>query len=147
MSNLTDKEFKYLLSLEKELIDIGELDFSAWRRWVRELKSITTKDIFLVDYNRLNIEIKKITLQNRYRQSTVLIRYDHWWTHRNPDGTDWKLLEWPHVHIYKEWFDDKWAFPLSILDLTWEEVIEDILEKILEYINVKNIPTIKRSFF
>lgn len=29
MSNLTDEEFKYLLGLSKELIDLSELDFSA----------------------------------------------------------------------------------------------------------------------
>jgi hypothetical protein len=35
------------------------------------------------------------------------------WKHKNPVNYDWwKIIRWPHLHIYKEWFWEKVAYEL-----------------------------------
>ena len=64
----------------------------------------------MLDIARGNIKLKKCTFQNRARKTIVLLRLD--WdgpNHQNPDG-EWIVS--PHIHIYREGFGDKWAYPL-----------------------------------
>lgn len=64
-----------------------------------------------------NIALKG-TYQNRVRQSIVLIRYDFGGSpHRNPDDEE---IGSPHLHVYREGYGDKWAFPVpdSFADTT-----------------------------
>lgn len=49
----------------------------------------------------------KYTIQNRLKNSSILIRIDIGSKyHRNPDNT---VIWGPHVHIYREGFEDKRA--------------------------------------
>ncbi len=52
----------------------------------------------------------KATYQNRARNVVVLFRLDlNGPPHRNPDGFE---IECPHLHIYRENYGDKWAYPV-----------------------------------
>ena len=63
-----------------------------------------------MDVNRGRIRISKCTYQNRYRKDIILLRLDiDGPEHTNPDG---EILGSPHLHIYREGYHDKWAFPL-----------------------------------
>lgn len=52
----------------------------------------------------------KVTAQERYWSNEILLRLDvNGPAHTNPDGT---IVPTPHLHIYREGYDDKWAFPV-----------------------------------
>jgi hypothetical protein len=69
-----------------------------------------TKEEFILDINKNTIKIEKYTVQNRMRKSIGLIRVDFGaGAHTNPDG---KIITGPHIHIYKEGYDLKWAYNL-----------------------------------
>lgn len=69
---------------------------------------------FSLDITRGSIQIKKISLQTRLKRGIILARLDLGGApHRNPDG---KEITCPHIHLYREGFDDKWAFPIQSID-------------------------------
>lgn len=56
-----------------------------------------------------------ITFQNRYNSNIVLARLDFvHTTHRNPDGFE---IAGPHLHLYVEGFESRWAYPIEQTDL------------------------------
>jgi len=84
-------------------------------------------------------------VQNRARQIIILARLDYGGpAHPNPDGEE---IPCPHLHLYKEGYGDKWAFPIpqdkfpNIGD-QWET-----LSDFMKYINVIKQPAIIRELF
>ena len=112
-------------------------------QWSRDVVSVDKREIFILDFYRGYFEVKKYTYNSRYRQSIVLARLDSMGRHTNPDG---EIFEGPHIHIYTEGFDDKFAYPVSKIGLDDKFEIDEGLSTLLKYINVEDIPTIKRSF-
>jgi hypothetical protein len=50
-------------------------------------------------------------------------------------------VECPHIHIYREGFEDRWAYPLNdIMDIKDSFDLIEVLLKFLEYNNIRNIP-------
>lgn len=78
---------------------------------VYELESDSPEDRFVLDTWRGSIRLSKVTMQNRARTSLILARLDLGGApHTNPDG---ELIPSPHLHVYREGYDDKWAYPLD----------------------------------
>lgn len=68
------------------------------------------REQFLLDLRRARIDLRKSRYQTRARQVVILARLDLGnKPHRNPDG---ELIGSPHLHLYREGFDYKWAFPV-----------------------------------
>jgi hypothetical protein len=67
------------------------------------------KELFKLDISRGRVDLSKSTYQTRGRQTIILARLDWGAPHRNPDGEEVGV---PHLHLYREGFGDKWAFPL-----------------------------------
>jgi hypothetical protein len=111
---------------------------------VRQINSITTKEIFLLDFYRGSIELSKYTINKRYRQTIIMLRYDNGGRHTNPGGV---LFEGPHVHLYKEGYNDKFAFPVSEVSVTSTDTMEQVFKKIMHFCNVKQVPTIEVPMF
>ena len=66
---------------------------------------------FIFDVWRKSVRISKTTLQNRVMSVHTLVRLDlDAAPHTNPDGE--KISE-AHIHIYKEGYNDRWAYRLS----------------------------------
>ena len=62
-----------------------------------------------MDLYRGGIKLGKQSLQNRARRVVILARLCVVGSpHRNPDGEE---IPAPHLHIYKDGYADKWAFP------------------------------------
>jgi hypothetical protein len=75
-----------------------------------DLQSQDGREKFLLDMNRSYVSLSKLTLQTRARVTVVLARLDvDGAPHRNPDDTE---ILCPHLHLYREGFGDKWAFPV-----------------------------------
>jgi hypothetical protein len=74
-------------------------------RLVIPLVSVDKREDFLLDITRSQINVAKITHQNRARHVVILMRLDiQGAPHRNPDG---EVIPCPHLHIYRENFGDK----------------------------------------
>ena len=102
------------------------------------------REEFLLDVRTMRIDFSKCSLQNRVRKSIVLARLDLGNSvHRNPDKT---VVTGNHIHIYKEGFDDKFAYPLPQLFVDCRDSY-DFLEKFMDYCNVKKKPIIERGLF
>jgi hypothetical protein len=102
-----------------------------------EVESTTNKkDKFILDVNRKGqFNLLKCTFQTRYKSSIRLLRIDiEGPPHENPDGT---MIDCPHIHIYREGYELKWAYPLSDILKGQNEDLLDILIEFLQYNNIK----------
>ena len=112
---LTQAEYDFLMNEEKEFENLDPINLGpAPIEWTREINSKFSKETFLLDFYRGSFELTKYTINKRYRQTIILLRYDSKGRHTNPDG---ELFDGPHVHFYREGFNDKFAFPISDLDV------------------------------
>ncbi len=143
----TQAEFDYILGLQKSFKEDDEIVLGPPPlKWSREIVSNSTKDFFTLDFYRGSIEIRKYTYNKRFRNAIVLLRYDAMGRHTNPPEADGVSFDGPHVHIYREGFDDKWAFPVSKIGLNGTDSIDEVLTGLLNYCNIE-APTIKLSLF
>lgn len=137
MSDLTQYECDCLFKLNKEFEDNQTIELSPPPlQWVRKIKSTTTGDTFLLDFWRGSFRLQKYTFNHRCRQSIILLRFDNHGEHTNPDGIK---ITGPHVHIYREGFGDKYAFPVSEINIKQGDTMDDVLREILLYCNIKLI--------
>lgn len=146
--SLSQKEFEHLVGLKKKFQDNAAIELGPHPiEWSRDLVSVESKDAFILDYRRASIELKKYTLNKRYRTSIVLLRYDSVGRHTNPPGTDENKFDGPHVHLFQEGYDDKCAFPTSALGLGPNPTIPEVLNKLLDYCNVIERPQFADALF
>ena len=76
-----------------------------------ELAGLDDRERFLLDVWRGTLRLTKLKFQNRVRTVVVLVRLDvDGAPHTNPDGQ--KLLG-THLHVFREGFDDKWAYAVD----------------------------------
>lgn len=110
--DLTQDEADALIAMEKHREGDESLNFPGpGERVTIPLNSPDKRESFMLDVTRARVKLTKATYQNRARQAVVLMRLDlDGPPHRNPDGVE---LPCPHLHIYREGFGTKWAFPLN----------------------------------
>ena len=102
------------------------------------LLSENKRENFLLDVSRGQINLLKGTYQNRARQVVILVRLDvNGSPHYNPDGV---RIPSPHIHLYREGYGDKWAYPLPegqflMIDDRWET-----LQDFMDYCNIIHPP-------
>lgn len=76
-----------------------------------ELATLDDRETFLLDIWRGTLRLTKLKFQNRVRTIVVLVRLDvDGAPHTNPDG---QRLSGTHMHLFKEGYDDKWAYPID----------------------------------
>ena len=110
-ASLTQAEADGLLAMRKRRADATERQYpDLGGRIAVPLFSMDGREQFSLDLRRARIDLRKGTCQNRGRQVAILARLDFGAApHRNPDG---KEIGSPHLHLYREGFGDKWAFPV-----------------------------------
>ncbi|WP_341877632.1 DUF6978 family protein [Defluviitalea saccharophila] len=108
---LSDQDFRYLLSLEKEFLE-KNIALPKVNTYVTfNIISTNQKEEFFLDIDRRGrIEFHKTKIQNRYiREPLIRLEIDAP-PHQNPDGTKTSRN---HIHIYKENYGLSWAYDLS----------------------------------
>jgi hypothetical protein len=76
------------------------------------LESIDRREKFLLDLNSNRIKLSKMTYMTRARVAVPLVRLDiDGPPHTNPDRT---FVPCPHLHIYREGYDMRWATPVDV---------------------------------
>jgi hypothetical protein len=69
------------------------------------------RERFLLDVWRGTLRLTKLKFQNRARAVIVLVRLDvDGAPHTNPDG---QWLSGTHLHLFREGYDDRWAYPVD----------------------------------
>ena len=145
-SSLTQVEADALIALEKRRVDERVWRYPDFGGAVTiPLVSTDRREPFLLDLRRSRIDLAKDTYQNRGRQIVVLVRLDLGAKpHRNPDGEE---IGSPHLHVYREGFGDKWAYPPPTDRFADLKDPRRILEDFIQFCNVVEPPVIRRGLF
>lgn len=141
---LTQAEADALIAMVKRFVEKATVRFPMPGELREiEVKSEDGRESFLIDVNRRGkIKVSKCPYQERYSVIEILLRLDiDGPTHDNPDGAE---VPCPHLHIYREGFADKWAFPLPAGRFTDTADLVKAFREFLEYCNVADIPAIQR---
>lgn len=145
-AGLTQSEADLLLAVEKTRVSEEIYPFpQAGKSLSLPVKSIDLREDFWFDLIRGSIRMTKCSYQNRARSVIVLARLDvDGPGHRNPDMTE---VECPHIHLFREGFGDKWAFPA-------EEVLGPLTSDLFvawlafaRFCNVVELPNLERGLF
>lgn len=144
--NLTQAEADALIAMEKHRVDDVHYEFPMGGQLVvLGLQSPDKREQFVLDLSRGRIDLLKVKMQTRGRQVVVLVRLDLGGApHRNPDGME---IAVPHLHVYREGFGDKWAFPLPSGRFTAPHDAWQTFEEFLQFCNITMPPHIDRGLF
>jgi len=143
--SLMQSEVDTLLKMEKKfvypkLLSLGNIAMDE----SHDLISLDGREKFILDIWRSGINLAKYTFNNRSRMIYRLVRVDIGGSpHRNPDHT--KVL-CPHIHIYKEGYDDKWAYPLSDYAFRTPNDIMVVLEDFAKFCKIIELPPCQEKF-
>lgn len=109
-----------------------------------EIVCINRHEKLFIDTNRSGkIELRKATLQNRYRVPLVRIDLDSP-PHTNPDGTKTTRN---HLHIFQEGYGDSWAYDLeTFAEYTFNASMEftDIFLDLCNFCNIE-LPEVQNT--
>ena len=146
IANLTQAEADTLLAMKKRNADSTEWDYPGLGgRVTAPLVSLDGREQFLLDIRRASIGFGKGTYQHRGRHVAILARLDFGGPpHRNPNDEE---IGSPHLHLYREGFGDKWAFPVphdSFPNLSDPWLT---LEDFMRFCNIIQPPIIRRGLF
>lgn len=134
----------YLIREEKSIIERSiTFPFKNENLILNVVCNNNNMEKLLIDINRKGtFKLTRCTYQNRYQLSIPLVRLDiDTKPHRNPDNT---IVSPTHIHIYREGFMDRWAYPLDEFDVfrNTNDLIQTFLD-FCEYCNIKCIPIIQ----
>jgi hypothetical protein len=144
--NLTQAEADALIGMEKHRVNDDRNQFPMGGEALSlPLQSADRREHFLLDLSRGRIDLAKLKMQNRGRQVVVLVRLELGGApHRNPDDEE---VPAPHLHLYREGYGDKWAFPVPADRFRDTGDVWKTLEDFLSYCNVTQAPHIDRGLF
>jgi hypothetical protein len=144
MPFLDQAEADALLAMEKQRVSDKAVNFPMpGESLAIPLTSNDGTEHFVLDIQRKGqIKISKITYQNRARKEIILARLDvDGPPHRNPDQTE---VPCPHVHLYREGYDDRWAYPLPA-EFTDAADLYLTCQQFMTYCNVVVMPHLNPS--
>jgi hypothetical protein len=144
--DITQAEADALIAMEKYRADDKDYVFpEPGGRLTIALTSPDKRENFMLDINRAQIKLTKVTYLNRARQAIILMRLDldgpH---HRNPDDQE---IPCPHLHIYREGYGDKWAIPAPADRYPDVQNIFSTFEAFMQHCNITELPRIVRGLF
>jgi hypothetical protein len=144
--DLSQAEADALIAVEKRRVNDERWDFSFSGMSLRiPIVSLDGKESFYLDLSRGRINIAKGKYQCRGRQVVVLVRLDFGGPpHRNPDDEE---IPCPHLHLYREGYGDKWAFPLPQDKFSNANDLSITLDEFMNYCNITQPPLIDRGLF
>ena len=144
--DLTQAEADTLIAMEKHRCSEETWTFPMRGESISiPIQSIDGREQFLLDMSRGRIDFSKVKMQNRGRQIVVLVRLDLGGPpHRNPDGEE---IGTPHVHVYREGYGDKWAFPVPGDRFRDVGDVWKTLDDFFGYCNVTRPPHVKHGLF
>jgi len=109
--DLSQQEADLLLAMDKRRLSADDVAWPSFGgKAVVPLSSVDGREEFMLDVTKTSFKLSKLTLQNRARTTVILARLEiEGAPHRNPDDVE---LPCPHIHLYREGYGTKWAFPV-----------------------------------
>ncbi len=145
-ASLAQAEADALLAMEKRRAGSAERDYPGLGgRLTAPLVSVNGRERFFLDLRRARIDLQKGTYPNRGRETGTLARLDFGGApHRNPDGKEVGSL---HLHLYREGFGDKWAFPAPAVSFPNLDDPWLTLEDFMRFCRITEPPIIRPGLF
>jgi hypothetical protein len=137
LMDLTQSEADGLRIVRKLFLDKMPLIINQPYSEQRQLRSETNPyDTFYLNINQTAIEFGKYNTLTRYF-SICLVRIciDKDSVHENPDG---KKIKGHHIHIYKEGYADRFAYPLENYNFSNFDIVP-LLRQFLRFCNIEDI--------
>jgi len=143
---LTQQEADFLIAATKRFVDVDLIPLPGQGACLTlELAAIQTPETFRLDVSRSTIKVSKCTHQGRYRTTVLLLRLDvDGRPHTNPDGT---TIECPHLHKYREGYDDKWAHAIDPKVFTNVQDLATTFREFAQLFGVVHIPAVQGGLF
>jgi hypothetical protein len=141
---LTQQRADTLMNMQKVIPASAPINFPLLNEEIcLEAQSRDGRETFNYYVNRKGtIKLTKCTYIERYAVIENLVRLDlDGAPHTNPDG---QTIPCPHIHIYREGFGDKWAFPLPPIFTNTNDLVRTF-QDFLAYTNVVEYPLIQYS--
>lgn len=99
-----------------------------------DLTGTDTGTAYLLDVHRGSLKLSRVMFQNRVRVAVVLVRVDvNGAPHTNPDQ---QRIDGSHVHVYREGYEDKWAYPLDPTVFSDPGDITTVLQDFCRFCNI-----------
>ena len=142
---LKESEAEGLLKMSKYPKEKKEYKFPGLGGGIEiPLESKNKREDFVLDIYRGKIQLAKVSFQNRARKNIILVRVDLGGSpHRNPND---EPVLCPHIHLYREGFGDKWAYPLP-KEFTDYKNITKTLDDFMRFCNIEERPSIDMDLF
>jgi hypothetical protein len=138
---LTQHEADALIAMRKFFLTASAISLPPGTDETYELLGDDKRERFLLDIWRGTLRLSKLRYQTRGRAVIVLVRLDvDGAPHTNPDGT---RIDGFHIHLYREGYEDKWAYPLDPSVFRDVTDIRRALEDFCRYCNVDNVPPLQ----
>lgn len=135
---LTQNEANILIQMRKTFTKPRTISIKPGIDETHELISEDNNEKFLLDLWRGMIRLSKIKYQTRGRKVFVLVRLDiDGSPHTNPDGQN---ISGNHFHLYREGYEDKWAFSIDPNIFTNPSDIYITFHEFCRYCNINGIP-------
>lgn len=154
MDGLTQTEADALINMPKKKVGSRSYKFPSPGNFISiPVVSFDGKESFLIDCNRAQIRLTKCTYQERYRTIDILVRLDiDGPPHTNPYADpiplpyltpyNGKIIDCPHLHLYVEGYDDKWAIPCPTENFSDTSDLFNTLIEFFDYCNINQNPKI-----
>lgn len=140
---LTQAEADALMSMQKQFSYPVAISLPPGSDQTHELVGSDPKERFLLDLSRGTIRLSKVKFQTRGRSIIVLIRLDlDGSPHTNPDGSQ---VGRSHIHLYREGFDDKWAYSINPTTFSNLNDIEETFKRFCVYCNIIGVPSFQEG--
>ena len=144
--DLTQAEADYLFALDKLRRSDDPQQFPGIGADLEvPLVSRDGREDFIFNVARGRIKITKCSYQNRGRSVVVLARLDiDGPPHQNPDGT---YVPCPHIHLFREGYADKWAFPAVDHVGPVSEDVQTVYQQFCRFCSIIDPPVIQGGLF
>lgn len=142
--DLSQSEADFLLALAKRRVDRKVQNYPGLGGGLSiPLASLDGKEQFILDLRRSRVNLAKGSYQNRARRVIVLTRLCFGGAaHPNPDGQE---VGSPHIHLYRENYGDKWAYPLPVENFPQRGGQWETFQDFLRFCNITEPPDIRRG--
>lgn len=138
MDMLTQTEADILIAMRKSFVKPVTVSLPPGSDQTHELVGENSREQFLLDLWRGTIRLSKLKFQNRGRKVIVLARLDiNGSPHTNPDGIK---IDGAHLHVYREGYEDRWAYPINSNEFKNPNSIQQSFEDFCRYCNIAPPP-------
>lgn len=139
MADLKQHDADRLLQMAKQAANTSSRSFPSQGGTLEvPLIAVNGHEKFMLNVNRNSQIEAKITYQTRALKTVILARLDFGAEHRNPDGV---RVGSPHLHVYTEGYDDKWAYELPHEDFAsfnGANDLDDWFNRFLDFCQIRH---------